>query len=161
MTTPTYGGYTKPILQCDAEGNVVYRRDSGGNEEWYANGKVVHCRDFRGFESWKEYTESGRVSHSWDSNGNHCWRDYNSRGDEIRCYDNNGFVVYYQYDENGEMVSRILKDAEGWLKQTYVCEYGEGGRLISYDAVNSRVNDSEIALLDCIHSLSPLVDSRC
>ncbi len=62
---------TKPCVNFNENGKVIYKKDSKGFEEWYEydkNNNEIHYKDSNGYEEWYEYDKNGNCIHYKDSN---------------------------------------------------------------------------------------------
>ena len=71
--------------EYNSDGDVIYERNSNGDEEWYDNsGNLIRYRNSDGFEAWSERHSNGYLSHYRDNKGNEYWFDENGN----RIHDN-------------------------------------------------------------------------
>ena len=74
-------------LEFDSDGNLIYSKDSDGNEYWY------------------EYDSNGNEIHYKNSDGYECWNEYDSNGNEIHYKNSDGYERFYpiEYYPSGQI----------------------------------------------------------
>ena len=60
------------VYKYDANGNVIYYKNSDGDEAWSEydkNGNMIHFKNSDGYEQWFEYDTNGNCIYFKDSDG--------------------------------------------------------------------------------------------
>jgi len=117
----------------------LYEHDSKGN--------MVHYKDSKGYEIWRDYDSNGRLIHNKHSDGYEVW--YNSKRKLIHTKNPDGYE--YEYDFEGNLVHH--KNPEGveyW--------YSSKGKAITKqefeDSKNSIVEDSIVEIAGIKYKLT-------
>jgi YD repeat-containing protein len=80
------------MIERDLAGNIIYRRDDNGVEEWWdydANNNITHYRN-KLYAEWKTYDHSGNVIHYRNTTGYELWAEYDRHGHLVYCRDSEG-----------------------------------------------------------------------
>ena len=131
--------------EYDANGNVIYEKDSEGIEYWFEyddlTGNVVYAKDSTGFEM-RCSSITGKTIYAKKSNGIECWYGDNGKINHIKNPD--GIEYWVDYDENGNTIHRKYPDGyEIWY------EYDENDKLLSSHDTRGfiyRYNDRRIII---------------
>jgi len=138
-------------VQYDKNGNLIYQKDSNGNEWWYdydSHNNLIHLKTSYGYEEWYEYDSHNNMIHAKDSNGDEAWYDYDSHNNQIHYKTSNGYETWYDYDSNNNQIhyktsngyetwydydsnnNRILAKSSNGDEWRYEYSYDEQGRMI-------------------------------
>ena len=87
-------------------------------KEYDYKGNLIHCKDSKGYESWRKYDSNNNLIHYKNSNGFESRRTYDSNGNLIHYEDSNGEEFWYDKEGNEienpmnceEMVCVICKE---------------------------------------------------
>jgi len=110
------------IERFDEMGNVIYYRDSEGNEEWREydeKNNVTHYRDSDngGCEEWYEYDEDGNCTHYRNREGFEIWREFDAKGNCTHFRNNKGYSWGTPREEKGVERPRLyVHDRNGGIK---------------------------------------------
>jgi len=119
-----------PTEKYDQNGNLIYRKDSNGYENWWEfdkNNNLIHSKYSNGFEYWKEYDKNGNLIHYKDSNGYEEWHEYDQNNNVIHFKDSNGYEYRKEFDKNGNII--YYKDSGGVEEW---CKYNDDNELLHY-----------------------------
>jgi YD repeat-containing protein len=103
-----------PHTTKDNKGNVIYHKDSCGNECWYeydSNNNVLHYKESNGYEYWQEYDVNNNPIHYKNSIGYEYWYEYDSNNNLIHQRESNGDEYWNEYDSNNNLIHH--KDSNG------------------------------------------------
>lgn len=89
------------------------------------NGDLVYRKDFRGFEEFWEYDENGNLLCYRDSSGWWYRHEYDEKGRDIKFENANGYYEITEYDDDGRIVYQ--HDSNGSYSRI---TYDEKGRII-------------------------------
>ena len=67
--------------------------DNGSVYKYDVNGNVIYYKNSDGDEAWSEYDKNGRMIHFKNSDGVEYW--YDANGNKIHSWDNHGFEYWY------------------------------------------------------------------
>lgn len=119
FATPIYKEFTisrwvevYSVEEYDAGGNILYKKDSKGNEYWYeydAEENKIHGKRSDGDEWWSEYDDKGNEIHVKWADGDELWYEYDGKGNEIHEKWSGGTEYWYEYEfhADGKVKKRI------------------------------------------------------
>ncbi len=94
------------MKEYDEKGNIIYRKDSAGFEQWMRydkNNNEINYKNKYG-ECWKEYDINNNCIYYKSSNGYEERRKYDKNNNEIYYIDSNGREECYKYKNNEQMI---------------------------------------------------------
>ena len=142
---------TKPIIEYDANGKVIFYENSLGIKEWLdsdgnltrlinpnaedgfeeihynSKGVEIYTRDSDGYERWSEYDSNGNETHYKTPSGYEQWCEYDSNGNRTHYRNSNGYERWWEHDSNGKLTYH--KDSNGF---EYWSEYDSSGNKTHY-----------------------------
>jgi len=138
---------TKPIIEYDANGKVIFYENSLGIKEWLdSDGNLtrlinpnadefeeIHYNS-KGVEIYKRssceeqwYNEQGRIIRHKGSSGYEEWYEYDSNGNITHYRNSDGYERWYEYDSNGKLTHYRNSDGYEWWS-----EYDSNGNETHY-----------------------------
>lgn len=106
--------------EYDENGNLLCYRDSSGwwyRHEYDEKGRDIKYENANGYYEITEYDDDGRIVYRHDSNGSYIRITYDEKGRTIYSERTGGWQVYYGYDRNGYRA--FVRELEnGWVRTT-------------------------------------------
>jgi hypothetical protein len=65
----------EPIIKYNSQGNLIYQKDSQGNEYWYDNnGNVIHSENLDGYRLWRKCDQYNKYFFYINNEGSVKWK---------------------------------------------------------------------------------------
>ena len=94
--------------------------------DYNENGKLIHYKNSKGYEQWREYDEDNNLIHAKDSKGKEVLFEYDENGNCILAKYTK-YTISYKYDENG---NNIYIESAGSICSKTIKEFDENNRLV-------------------------------
>jgi hypothetical protein len=100
---------TEPIKKYNSKGNLIYLKNSDGDEYWYDDmGKYIHSKSPCGYEEWYGYDNNGNCIYFKNSTGYEEWYEYDKHHYNFFYLDTNDGIIWRKYPIFVEYHNKIL-----------------------------------------------------